>query len=160
MKDEKYDDLTLLQKPSIVISFAQVIVFIVSYICVSYVAAYVLSLLAFLVQHIPIIGAFSISETILYTITPLCIGIGLFSIMALIFRKYMFGTIAMIVCFMFLSYGIISQIILTASNYGILSWDFFNELWLCVILSVVIIYLFYRRSEFYIVKLKDDISSS
>lgn len=156
MKDEKYEDLTLLQRPSILISVAQVIVFLILYILISYVAVYLLSALAFLVQHIPLIGAFSISETIIYTITPICIGIGLFSIMTLIFRKYMFGTIAIIICFMFLSYAVISQIISVASAYGIVSWDFFNELWLCVILSAVIVYLFYRRSEFYITKLKDN----
>lgn len=143
-------DKASLLRPTWWMVILQVIVFIALYEVIALAVGFVAELLVNLLSYIPLIGTLIFGsyfgETLMYSITPIVIGIAVISIMGLIFKKYLYSAIALVLIIMYLSYTVISHLIYIGGEHGVISWNFANQVWFDIILCAIIFSALYVRS--------------
>ena len=139
-----------LKRPTWWMAILQVIVYIILYELLALAIGFIAELIVTLLSYIPVIGKLvfgsHVVETVKYSITPIAIGIAVISLMGLIFKKYLYNAVALVIIIMYMSYTIISHLIYVAGEYGVISWDFGNQVWFDIILCAIIFSALYVRS--------------
>ena len=140
-----------LKNPTIIIAVLQLLSLIVLYVAIACLVAFVASLIGYVMDLIPVFNPFHTfakpSEGIFSTITPLAIISCLFAANSFIFKKYLFSIISIVIFFMLLAYLSIDLVIEQAQIYGIVSWEFANQIWFTLILCGTYLFFFVSRSD-------------
>lgn len=139
-----------LKRPTWWIAILQVIVYIILYELLALAIGFIAELIVTLLSYIPVIGKLvfgsHVVETVKYSFTPIAIGIAVISLMGLIFKKYLYNAVALVIIIMYMSYTIISHLIYVAGEHGVISWDFGNQVWFDIILCAIVFSALYVRS--------------
>lgn len=120
----------------ILVAISQIVVFWITYEVIATLVSFVLGIvfgIAFNMRFFQSNFWLRISETITYTFTPIIIA----SVVVFIMRKLYFKTklllVPTIINLMILAWMLIDHLITIISQYGLLSWDFANQIWYDVI---------------------------
>ena len=145
------EDKVNLKNPKWYIQILQVIAYVVIYEILAYLIGFLMSVVLFLLDKLPkLITAFwpHWDEFFSYTFTPLLLGFAVSELCSIIFKKYYFGKISTILCFMVTSYTVVSQLISVIAENGLINWAVGQQIWFDIILCGLLFSFLYNRSAF------------
>ena len=120
----------------ILIGISQIVVFWVTYEVIATLLSFALGIVfgvAFNMRFFQSNFWLRISETITYTFTPVIIASAVVFIMRKLYFKTKLLLVPTIINLMILAWMLIDHLITIISQYGLLSWDFANQIWYDVI---------------------------